>query len=164
MSSLPQCIAAALLFAAASAGAQEPPAARVVLGPDTLVVEVADEYPERVRGLQGRTEVPDGTGMLFRWSEPSAQSFWMYNTGIDLDIAFIDASLRIVKLATMRAGSTETVDSGVPILYALEVRAGWFEERGVQVGDRVRILREREPGGGPAGGLGSSRRPPRAPR
>jgi len=140
LSSVPYTVVAAALFGAVSAQAQEDPAARVVLGNDTIVVEVADDYPERVLGLQNRSEVPEGTGMLFQWAEPAPQSFWMHGTEIDLDIAFIDASGRIVKLATMRAGSRETVNSGEPVLYALEVRAGWFAEKGVAVGDVVEIL------------------------
>ena len=144
LSSFLPIAAAAVLVGAVSATAQEAPQARVVVGSDTIVVEVADEYPERVRGLRGRTSLEPGTGMLFVWDTPDLQSFWMRGTPIDLDIAFIDESLTIVKVATMQAESEEFVESGVPVPYALEVPAGWFAERGIERGTSVRILRPPE--------------------
>lgn len=82
---------------AAGAPAQAPPAAgqrieqttRAVLGGVELELEVADEPHERATGLMGRTEVPDGTGMVFLFDEPVSTSFYMFQVPVPLVAAFV---------------------------------------------------------------------------
>jgi uncharacterized membrane protein (UPF0127 family) len=111
----------------------------VILGADTVVAEVASTPQERERGLMFRESVPDGTGMLFVFGDEAIRGFWMDNTYVDLDIAFMDASYRIVDIQQLEAMSTEVQDSRAPFMYALEVRRGWLAEHGVEVGDVARI-------------------------
>jgi hypothetical protein len=106
----------------------------VIFGADTVVAEVALTPEARAQGLMYRDRVPDGTGMLFVSERQEVQSFWMQNTYVNLDIAFMDAGFRIVDIQQMEALSTEFHESAAPALYALEVREGWFEERGIEVG------------------------------
>jgi uncharacterized membrane protein (UPF0127 family) len=104
-------------------------------------VEVADDLFERARGLMYRTALGVNRGMLFVYPEEQKLSFWMRNTLIPLSIAFIDSELRIVDIQDMRPLDDEPpsyVSSG-PAQYALEVNQGFFEERGVKVGDRVEL-------------------------
>ena len=77
-------------------------------------------------------------GMLFVFERPEPLGFWMKNTYIPLSIAFIDASGRILNIEDM-APQTEThaLVARDPRLYALEMRKGWFVERGIRPGDRV---------------------------
>jgi hypothetical protein len=64
----------------------------------------------------------------------------MKNTPIDLDVAFIDRRGRIVEIRRMEALDEETIhQSRHPVLYALEVNAGWFRAHGITVGDEVRF-------------------------
>jgi hypothetical protein len=112
-----------------------PDTALVILGADTVVAEVARTPDERARGLMFRTAVPDGTGMLFVFPEPSPHSFWMKDTFVALDIAYIDQNQRIVDILPMEPRTTEGYSSSGPALFALEVRQGWFAEHGVKVGD-----------------------------
>jgi len=62
-------------------------------------------------------------------------------SGESLDaIARFDAAGRIVNIEDM-APQTETIHwSGAPSLYALEVRKGWFRDRGIKPGDRIEGL------------------------
>lgn len=115
--------------------APSPGTAWVVFGADTVVAEVASTPEARERGLMFRDEVPDGTGMLFVFDREETRSFWMQDTFVDLDIAFMDAGFRVVDVQTMEARSTDFHESAAPALYALEVRAGWFAERGIDVGE-----------------------------
>jgi uncharacterized protein len=114
--------------------------ALVLFGSDTIHAEVADEFSEWSQGLKGRTSVPDGTGLLFVFDEPRERSFWMVDTLIDLDIAFMDAAFRITRIATMQAGSEDLTDSPGPAPFALEVRAGWFAEKGIRAGDVPEVV------------------------
>jgi uncharacterized protein len=113
-------------------------------GPIEVPVEVAATDAERQRGLMGRPELEEKRGMLFVFEEERPLSFWMKNTLIPLSIAYIDSEGRIVDLQDMEPGDPEASDaelprypSAEPARYALEVNRGFFEERGVEVGDEV---------------------------
>jgi uncharacterized protein len=107
---------------------------------DTVVAEVAETPQARERGLMFREEVPDGTGMIFVFDDADIRSFWMRDTYVPLDIAFLDPAQRIVDIQQMEPESEEFTESAAPAMFALEVRQGWFEEQGIQVGDQVRIV------------------------
>jgi uncharacterized protein len=115
-------------------------AALVIFSADTVLAGVADSYAERVQGLKDRTELPDGIGLLFVFPEAAERSFWMVDTLVDLDIAFMDPTYRITRIATMKAGSADLTLSMGPAMFALEVRAGWFGEKGIGVGDLPEVI------------------------
>ncbi len=105
----------------------------------TLPVEVISraEFPV---GLSGRTEL-EGRGMLFFWPEGDSNApFWMRNTHIDLDIAFVDASLRIIAITAMEAEADTLHYAPAPYLAAIEAPLGWYAEHGVDVGATVEFL------------------------
>ena len=54
-----------------------------------LTLEVADEPRERAVGLMGRTSVPAGTGMVFRYDEPVTERYYMYDVPIPLRATFV---------------------------------------------------------------------------
>lgn len=110
-----------------------------------LTVELAETEAQRQYGLMERAELADDGGMLFLYPEPkdSTAGFWMYRTLIALDIAFLDGDGMILDIQTMRPCASPNPRTcrlygpGVPFQAALEMNAGWFEARGVEVGDRV---------------------------
>ena len=114
--------------------------ALVVFGSDTVRAEVANTAETRSRGLMYRDEVPDGTGMLFVWDTEGERSIWMQNTYVALDVAFIDRNFRIVDIQQMEPETTKIHDGARPAMFALEVRQGWFAERGITVGDRCEFI------------------------
>jgi uncharacterized membrane protein (UPF0127 family) len=102
-----------------------------------ITVEIADDPATRSRGLMDRDSLPRDQGMLFVYSEEKLLSFWMRNTRIPLDIAFIDGNGIIVDIQSMDPYDEQSRVSRQPAMYALEMNRGWFEEQGVTVGDRV---------------------------
>lgn len=107
-----------------------------------LEVEVADTPQSRRTGLMYRTELPEGWGMLFVFEAPDLQSFWMKNTHVPLDIAFIDSEGKITNIRSMRPLDTTTRHrSRGRVPYALEVPQGWFQAQGIRAGSRVQFLR-----------------------
>ncbi|HEY1416846.1 MAG TPA: DUF192 domain-containing protein [Myxococcaceae bacterium] len=109
-------------------------------GNHRLTVEIADTSPLRTRGLMWRSELPEGTGMLFIFPDEVVQSFWMRNTLIPLDMVFIDKRgkvVGVVQWAEPRTLSSRTV--GKPSLYVLEVPAGWTSKNGVRAGSTVEL-------------------------
>ena len=119
-----------------------PPAghAWVIFGADTVLVEVASTSDERAEGLMYRDEVPDGTGMLFVFPDVSVRSFWMANTYVPLDLAFLDASFNVVDIIQMQPLVTESYTGRAPAMYGLEVRQGWLAEHGIAVGARAEVV------------------------
>jgi len=103
--------------------------------------EVADDTNEMTRGLMGRTALAEDSGMLFVYPEERELSFWMKDTLIPLSIAFMDAEGRIVDIQDMKAldDTPPHYASAEPARYALEVNKGFFDERGVEVGDMARL-------------------------
>lgn len=119
-----------------------PPAgyAWVIFGADTVVAEVASTAEERADGLMYRDEVPDGTGMLFVFTDSQPRSFWMANTYVALDIAYMDPSFRIVDIVAMEPLVTDSYPSSAPAMFGLEVRQGWFAEQGIAIGAQANIV------------------------
>src|SRR6185295_20191074 len=62
-------------------------------------VEMATTEEEKTQGLMYRKELPDGKGMLFDFSPEQQISMWMKNTYIPLDMIFIRADGRILRIA-----------------------------------------------------------------
>jgi uncharacterized protein len=122
------------------------PASTVLIGASggksvEVEVEIADDTEEMARGLMGRTALAEDAGMLFVYPDERELSFWMKDTLIPLSIAFMDAEGRIVDIKDMRAldDTPPHYTSAEPARYALEVNEGFFDERGVEVGDRARL-------------------------
>jgi hypothetical protein len=112
----------------------------VVFGSDTVRAEVADTPETRSQGLMYRDAVPDGTGMLFVWDTEAERSIWMQNTYVALDVAFIDRNFRIVDIQQLEPETTDIHDGASPAMFVLEVRQGWFAEKGIVVGDRCQLI------------------------
>jgi len=102
-------------------------------------VEVAKTPTERAKGLMGRKHLSQEGGMFFIFETEDYHSFWMKDTVIPLSIAFIDKTGQIVRIADMKPLSLDSHTPQVPILYALEMKKGWFAAHGIQVGDVVRF-------------------------
>ena len=111
-------------------------------------VEIADTDAERQTGLMGRNVLPENAGMLFVFEGEQTLSFWMRDTLIPLSIAYIDAEGRIVDIQDMQPLDDVPPHyvSAEPAQYALEVNQGFFEERGVMVGDTVELAVQSEEG------------------
>ncbi|WP_247712065.1 DUF192 domain-containing protein [Qipengyuania qiaonensis] len=101
-------------------------------------VEVADTREAQAKGLMFRTELGDFEGMIFPHDGNTAQSFWMKNTPLSLDIIFVGPDSRISNIAAMTEPySLESVYSVGPVLGVLELRGGRAEELGIEAGDLV---------------------------
>jgi uncharacterized protein len=116
------------------------PTIPLAIGHRVLQVEVADTDAERARGLMFRDGLALDHGMVFVYPNERVRGFWMKNTRIPLAIAFADARGRIVHIAEMLPYDETSTDSVSPAMYAVEMRAGWFAEHGIAVGDRIEGL------------------------
>jgi len=107
-------------------------------GVQVFSVEMATTEEEKTTGLMYRKELPDGKGMLFDFSPEQQISMWMKNTYISLDMIFIRADGRILRIAeNTEPHSTKIISSGGLAKGVLEVIAGTAQKYGIQPGDRV---------------------------
>lgn len=112
----------------------------------TVSAWIADADDEREKGLMFVTAeelapLSDGRerGMLFVFNRDETGGFWMRNTIIDLDIAFIRSDGQIVQTFTMAALDESSYAPKAPYRYALEVNAGVYARFGIKEGDVVQI-------------------------
>ena len=118
--------------------AYSPDLVSIRVGGVLVQVEMAKDPKKRERGLMFREHLPENQGMLFIYPNEHILSFWMRNTLIPLDIAFIDHRGIIVSIQHMQPLDDENYyASPKPVQYALEMNLGWFARNRVQVGDRV---------------------------
>jgi uncharacterized membrane protein (UPF0127 family) len=130
----------AFLLAAGTAAAQQPPLPTVELGAGMHLIraEVADRDAARAMGLMQRTALAPNGGMLFVFEEAAVHCMWMKNTPLPLSVAFIDESGVIVNIADMQPHTEDSHCAARPARFALEMTQGWFAERGIRAGVRLR--------------------------
>ena len=111
----------------------------IYLDEKEIWVEIVRTPEERARGLMGRKHLAEDEGMLFIFEKEDYHSFWMKDTLLPLSIAFIDRGGKILKIADMEPLTLDSHPPPKPILYALEMKRGWFLTNGVQVGDILKF-------------------------
>ena len=123
---------------AAQAASIQPLEIATKSGVRVFSVEMATTEEEKQTGLMYRKELADGKGMLFDFSPEQQISMWMKNTYISLDMIFIRADGRILRIAeNTEPLSTKIISSGGLAKGVLEVIAGTAQKYGIQPGDRV---------------------------
>ncbi len=113
-------------------------------------VEIAETREQQSTGLMERRALAADEGMLFLYAEEQADSdsFYMFRTRIPLAIAFADSTGQIVATREMEpcphpvADWCEQYAPGSSYRSALEVNGGYFDSKGIGVGDRI-VLEKR---------------------
>ncbi|NND70704.1 MAG: DUF192 domain-containing protein [Rhodothermales bacterium] len=104
----------------------------------TIEIEIADSDSSRLRGLMQRTSLPENSGMLFIFPVEEEQGFWMGNTQMSLDLIYVSADSSIVSIAKYaQPMALETIPSGAPAQYVVEVPAGYTDSYGIIEGDMI---------------------------
>jgi len=124
----------------AAAARAELPAVQISAGMHLIRAEVADNAGARMQGLMHRTSLAQNSGMIFVFDEAAIHCMWMKNTLIPLSVAFLDENGAIVNIADMQPHSEQSHCAARPARYALEMNKGWFTQRGIRPGTRLRGL------------------------
>ena len=117
---------------------------------DSIVIETSgsacyrfDVYLARTpeqqrRGLMHVRRLPGFTGMLFVYGSDDIRSMWMKNTYIPLDILFIRSDGNVESIARMTQPlSLQSITSGEPVRYVLELNGGVADELEIDSGSTV---------------------------
>jgi uncharacterized membrane protein (UPF0127 family) len=103
----------------------------------TIHAEVADTAAARRQGLSGRRGLEPGYGMLYVYSPPAAMEFTEQGTAFPLSVAFLRQDGTVLGIHQTVARDPGRFSPPEPLPYVLEVREGWFADRGIVPGDRL---------------------------
>lgn len=104
----------------------------------TAHLQLALSRDEIVRGLMYRDALEPDHGMLFLFPGPGPRSFWMRNTRIPLDLAYVDPAGRILEIRPLYPFDETSVTSrSRNVLIAIEMNQGWFTRNGIRPGATI---------------------------
>jgi len=143
----------ASLVLAGAASSQPLAPIRVFLSGVAFDLELAADPASRERGLSGRDAIDARGGMLFVFPDDAPRAFWMRDCKVDMDVAFLDRTGRVVAVHRMRAEPPrqphESADQYLlrlrrypslgPARFAVELRAGTLAQLGLSAGSRVDV-------------------------
>jgi uncharacterized membrane protein (UPF0127 family) len=123
--------------ASAQDGPQKLPAIKLSVGIYSISAELAKTPEQRSTGLMFRKSMAANEGMLFAFEDAGQQCFWMKNTLIPLDVAFVADDGSIVNTDRMLPQTLDSHCSEKPVRFVLEMSDGWFAKRGIKPGARL---------------------------
>jgi hypothetical protein len=133
-----RALLSAVAIGFASAAAAQLPVVQLQAGMHLVRAEVADTFASRMQGLMYRKSLAQNAGMLFVFEDSATHCMWMKNTYVPLSVAFLDERGTILNIADMTPHSEDSHCAAKPARYALEMSRGWFAERGIKPGSRLR--------------------------
>lgn len=115
--------------------------ARITIKDTTVTAEMVSTPQALTRGLSGRENLNDGSGMLFVFNTSGKHSFWMKDMKFPIDIIWIDENLRVVDLKADVPPESypELFTPRMPSRYVLEVQSGFVEAHKISIGDAIGI-------------------------
>jgi hypothetical protein len=139
---------AALLLARAACALSVPAGAREaeLLLPDgaKVTAELALTPEAQERGLMFRETLAADRGMLFVFPDGGIKYFWMKNTFVDLDMVYLDAAMKVVKVfhrvprSAKEQPESEIARVSAPASCVLELASGVARAHRVRPGSVIR--------------------------
>lgn len=105
---------------------------------NSIYLQLALTDSEQTRGLMHRSSLKRDHGMLFIFQEPGQQAFWMRNTSIPLDLAYLNPSGTVVEIHKLYPYDERSVPShSKNISLVLEMNQGWFDANQITPGSQI---------------------------
>lgn len=107
-----------------------------------IKVDLALTQKEQERGLSGRKSLAENEGMLFVFSKPAENYFWMKDMFFPIDIIWIDDNFNIVFIEknALPESYPETFGPNKKSKYVLELGANFAEKNNLKENERVTLL------------------------
>lgn len=112
-----------------------------------LKVEIADTQSKRAKGLGDRENLASDGGMLFIFSKPGKQAFWMKGMKFALDFVWIRGDTVVDIFPNIPPPAQGQSDTSLPIYQSkeevdkiLELGGGIVQRLNIKVGDTIKIL------------------------
>ena len=108
--------------------------------PPLLTLEMAHTAAQRAAGLMGRAMLAPHHGMLFVFPTEELWGFWMKNTGIPLDLAWLSPAGVVLETAQLFPHDELLRVPKQVSKYAIELPAGALASYSVHVGDQLVLV------------------------
>ena len=118
---------------------QDLPTITLQLGDEPFELMVADTTAEREKGLMFRREMGPNQGMLFVFPGREWRGFWMRNTPLPLDIAFLNHRGQVLNVEPARPFDERQVRSAGRAMFVIELNLGRAAQVGLRRGTKVDI-------------------------
>ena len=110
----------------------------IKVGERTVQMQVAALPAELQKGLMFRKTMGEDEGMLFVFTVPQPQGFWMRNTTLPLDIGYFDGTGELKEIYPLYPLDERPVSSrSRTIQFCLEMNQGWFKRNEVKPGVKL---------------------------
>ena len=105
---------------------------------NSIYLQLALTESEQAQGLMHRNSLKENHGMLFIFQKAKPRAFWMKNTRIPLDLAYLDPSGTVLEVHKLYPYDERSVPSrSKNISLVLEMNQGWFNANQVHPGSRI---------------------------
>ena len=85
-----------------------------------------------------RKQMEENDGMLFVFARPHRTSFYMKNTLLPLNVAYIDSEGTILELHELQSLNETPVEAASDnVQFVLEMNKGWFKRHNINVGSAI---------------------------
>jgi uncharacterized membrane protein (UPF0127 family) len=112
---------------------------KLYVGANELVTELCTNDVQRMTGMMFRTNMLENEGMLFVFPWAHRTSFYMKNTRVPLDAAYIDPGGIIREIHALQPGELKGAEAASDnIQFVLETPQGWFKRHNLSPGAAVR--------------------------
>lgn len=113
----------------------------------TLKTQLAITLDQQARGLSGiqDQDFADDQAMLFLYDHEGVREFWMPDTYFNLDIFYLDRSLRVIDVernVPAHPGMREPIPRARPVRswHVLELKASSPHARSLRIGDQLKWM------------------------
>ncbi len=108
-----------------------------------VILKILDTPDEMTKGLSDTAEIASDAGALFVFAEPGYHGIWMKDMNYPLDIAWLDQNKKIIHIEKSVLPETYPKVFLPPTedLFVLEVNAGFFDTKIINIGDRLEIIK-----------------------
>lgn len=108
-------------------------------------IEIASDWPQRMRGLSHRPSMAEGWGMLFIFERDVRNAFTMEQVLFPLDMIFMDVAGTVVDVISDARPKQRRLEPAQRYRYVLELNAGTARARGIGLGDRLTLINLPDP-------------------
>ena len=87
-------------------------------------------------GFMNQKDISSNIGLLFVFQKEDELAFWMKNTHIPLDLAYLNKDNIVISTHTMKPLDLTSIPSPSPAMYVIEMKQGAFEKYEIKIGSQ----------------------------
>jgi uncharacterized membrane protein (UPF0127 family) len=111
---------------------------KLFVGPEIITAELAMTEIQVGTGMMFRKAMGENEGMLFVFARPHRTSFYMKNTILPLNVAYIDSEGTILELHELQPlNETPVPAASDNVQFVLEMNKGWFKRHNIALGSVI---------------------------